>query len=63
MRTDLTPEQIIANAVTIGKALVRLLEVCNIVLEQNRVWTEQLLLRLMRALLTHRFAIKGILEN
>ncbi len=63
MRTDLTPQQIIANAVTIGKALVRLLEGCDILLEQNRVWAEQLLLRLMRALLTHRFAIKSILEN
>ena len=54
MRTDLTPEQIIANAVTMGKALVRLLEACDILLERNPVWTEQLLLRLVRALYTHR---------
>ena len=54
MRTDLTPEQIVANAVIIGKALVRLLEACDILLEKNPVWTEQLLLRQMRALYTHR---------
>ena len=54
MRTDPTPDQIIANAVTMGKALVRLLEACDILLERNPVWTEQLLLRLVRALYTHR---------
>ena len=59
MRTDLTPEQIIANAVTIGKALVRILERCDILLERNPVWTEQLLLRLVRALYTHR--LRGLM--
>ena len=54
MHTDLTPEQIMANAVTLGKVLVRILEVCDILLERNSVWTEQLLLRLVRALYTHR---------
>ena len=54
MSIQLTAEQIVANAVTMGKALVRLLEVCDILLERNPVWTEQLLLRLVRALYTHR---------
>ena len=54
MHTDVTPEQIIANAVTLGKVLVRILEACDILLERNPVWTEQLLLRLVRALYTHR---------
>ena len=54
MRTDLTPDQIIANAVTLGKVLVRLLEAYDILLERNPVWTEQLLLRQVRALYTHR---------
>ena len=54
MRTDLTPEQIIANAVMLGKVLVRILEACDILHEKNLVWTEQLLLRQVRALYTHR---------
>jgi hypothetical protein len=54
LRTDLTPEQIIANAVMLGKVLVRILEACDILLEKNPVWTEQLLLRQVRALYTHR---------
>ena len=54
MHTHLTPEQIMANAVTMGKVLVRILEVCDILLERNPVWTEQLLLRQVRALYTHR---------
>ena len=54
MSTQLTAEQIVANAVTMGKAIVRLLEACDILLERNPVWTEQLLLRLVRALYTHR---------
>ena len=54
MSTQLTAEQIIANAITIGKALVRILEVCDILLEKNPVWTEQLLLRLVRAFYTRR---------
>ena len=54
MNTNLTPEQIAANAVTLGKALVRILEGCDVLLERNPVWTEQLLLRQVRALYTHR---------
>ena len=54
MHTDLTPEQIVANAVTLGKVLVRILEACDILLEKNPAWTEQLLLRQVRALYTHR---------
>jgi hypothetical protein len=54
LRTDRTPEQIMANAVMLGKVLVRILEACDILLEQNPVWTEQLLLRQVRALYTHR---------
>ena len=54
MSTRPTPEQIMANAVTLGKVLVRILEVCDILLERNPVWTEQLLLRQVRALYTHR---------
>ena len=54
MHTDLPPEQIMANAVTLGKVLVRILEACDILLERNPVWTEQLFLRQVRALYTHR---------
>ena len=54
MSTQPTADEIIANAVTIGKALVRILEACDILLEKNPVWTEQLLLRQVRALYTHR---------
>jgi len=54
LHTDLTPEQIMANAVMLGKVLVRILEACDILLEKNSVWTEQLLLRQVRALYTHR---------
>ena len=54
MHTDLTPEQVVANAVTLGKLLGQLLKVCDVLLKRNPVWTEQLLPRLVRALYTHR---------
>jgi hypothetical protein len=54
MSTRPTAEQIVANADTLGKALVRLLEVCDVLLERNPAWTEQLLLRLVQALYTSK---------
>ena len=61
MSTDLTSEQIIANAVMLGKVLVRILKACDILLEQNPVWTEQFFLRQVRALYTHR--LRGLVAT
>ncbi len=52
--TDLTPEKRVENVITEGRACVRIIEAADLLLSRNPVWTEKLLLRLVRSLYTHR---------
>ena len=54
MGKDLTPEQTVNNVVTFRRAYVRIIEAADLLLDRRPVWTEWLLLRLARALYSHR---------
>ena len=54
MLSHLTPSQILSNTITAGRATVRLIEAADLLLSRDPVWTEKLLLRLVRSLYTHR---------
>ena len=42
------------NLITYGRAVVRIIEAADALLDRRPVWTERLLLRLVRALYSHR---------
>jgi len=50
----LTAEEILNNAVGLGRAYVRMVETADALLERKPFWTEKLLLRIVRALYSHR---------
>ena len=50
----LTVEEIINNAVGLGRAYVRMVETADALLERKPFWIEKLLLRIVRALYSHR---------
>ncbi len=52
--TTSTPEQLVSNVVSMGRAYVRLVESADVLLARNPVWTERLLLRMVRALYSQR---------
>ena len=54
MSQQLAPEEIICNAVGLGRAYVRMVETADALLDRQPVWTEKLLLRLVRTLYSHR---------
>lgn len=47
-------EEIINNAVGLGRAYVRMVETADALLERKPFWTEKLLLRIVRTLYSHR---------
>jgi hypothetical protein len=49
-----SPDQILHNVITAGRACVRIVEAADVLLERDPVWTERWLLRLVRTLYTHR---------
>ncbi len=49
-----TPDQLISNVASTGRAYVRLIESTDLLLARNPVWTERLLLRMVRALYPQR---------
>ncbi len=54
MATNLTPEEQLDRVITASRACVRIIEAADALLDKDPVWTERLLLRLVRALYTHR---------
>jgi hypothetical protein len=48
------PEEIISNAVGLGRAYVRMVETADALLDRKPFWTEKFLLRIVRALYSHR---------
>ena len=54
MSKSLTAEEIINNAVGLGRAYVQIVETADALLERKPFWTEKLLLRIVRALYSHR---------
>ena len=54
MSKSLTAEEIINNAVGLGRAYVRMVETADALLERKPFWTEKLLLRLVRTFYSHR---------
>ena len=51
---DIEGDQTRENVITTGRAYVRIVEAVDVLLSRNPVWTERLLLRLVRALYSHR---------
>jgi hypothetical protein len=49
MSTAQAAEQVISNTVTLGRAYVRIIEAADVLLDHRPVWTERLLLRLVRS--------------
>ena len=54
MSKSLTAEEIINNAVGLGRAYVRMVETADALLERQPFWTEKLLLRIVRTFYSHR---------
>jgi hypothetical protein len=50
MSTQAEAEKIVENVIRLGRAAVRITEAADILLSFKPVWTERLLLRLVRAL-------------
>jgi hypothetical protein len=50
----LTAEEILNNAVGLGRAYVRMVETADALLEREPFWTEKLLLRIVRTFYSHR---------
>ena len=51
---DKNADHIRENVITTGRAYVRIVEAADLLLDRNPVWTERALLRLVRALYSHR---------
>jgi len=51
---DKNTDHIRENVITTGRAYVQLVESADVLLDRNPVWTERALLRLVRALHSHR---------
>ena len=47
-------DQLGERVIVIGRAYVRIIEAADVLLDRQPVWTERLLLRLVRALYSHR---------
>ena len=54
MSALLDTDPIRENVITEGRAYVRIVEAADVLLDHRPTWTERLLLRLVRALYTHR---------
>ena len=51
---ETTPDQLRERMIVTGRAYVRIVEAADVLLDYRPVWTERLLLRLVRALYSHR---------
>jgi len=51
---ETTPDQLRERMIVTGRAYVRMVEAADVLLDHRPVWTERLLLRLVRALYSHR---------
>lgn len=61
LKMNQSSDPILHNVITTGRACVRIIEAADVLLERKPVWTERLLLRLVRDLYPHR--LRGLVAT